>query len=60
MKEFRYFNLLILGNMQVLYEVAKSLSIFFFFDQGDLVEQRIIVICPNKEKNWMQIEFEEI
>ena len=50
MKEFRYFNLLILGNMQVLYEVAKSLSIFFFFDQGDLVEQRIIVICPNKEK----------
>lgn len=53
MKESRYFNLLILGNMHVLYEVAKSMSIFFFFflDQGDLVELRIIVICPNEEKN---------
>ena len=53
MKEFRYFNLLILGNMHVLYEVAKSMSyiyIYIYFDQVDLVELRIIVICPNKEK----------
>ena len=51
MKEFRYFNLLILGNMHVSYEVAKSMSnIYIFFDQVDLVELRIIVVCPNKEK----------